>query len=502
MALAAMLFAMPLGAQAVDVSVNASIADTTPPTVTVDQPTTATTYSSATIPSNVSGTAADNSNGVGLAADSTQYSLQRQSDNKYWDGSNWVTGQVFLGTTHPATTQGTVINWSSNSILPPWLDDTYTIIPRATDKSGNTGTSDDQTFKTNFLADNAKDLTKIENIEQYQKELEDTIASILPSLVPPFVSKPQVSDITEGGAIISFTTNIKAFPIVGFIEDSLYDRTKENPYLSEVSDTTAKALSHTLALTGLKSNTTYHVQARAFSLPQVVGKSDDSTFITKASKIVGSIVERKKDSFTVLWTTDEPTSSVVEYKNLNSGRTARMTDDVKMSSHLMKIEGLPPATSYEVNISGVNEKGNVVEGGTALSVMTSKDITPPAVSGFKVANALVPGRNDRIQTIVTWTTDEPSDSIVYYEEGVGAAGETKDPKNKSDLYDSLVTNHNVILSSLKPGAIYRIKITSTDESGNTGSFGPRTTLTPRQTESITDIIFKNFEDSFKFMRNI
>ncbi len=378
----------------------------------------------------------------------------------------------------------------------------YYIKVSAVDKAGNTGTGGEQTFKTSFLSEDLKDLTKIENIEQFQKEIEATIESILPSLVPPFITKPVISDITEGSAKISFRTNIKAFPVVVFAEDGVYDETKENPYTGEMSDTTEKATSHELALTGLKGNTKYHIQARGFSLPKVIGKSADVTFITKASKIAGSIVERKKDSFTVVWTTEQPTSSIVEFKDLKRGITGRKTDDAKKKSHSMKIENLPSGTAYEVNLSGVTEQGNVAEAGSPISVTTSTDTTPPVISGFKVDNALVPGRTDRIQTIVSWVTDEPSDSTVYYQEGAGTPGDTEELANKNEVLDSYITNHSVILPSLKPGTIYRLKVTSSDDSGNLGSFGPRTVITPKQTESITDIIFKNFEDSFKFLQKI
>ncbi|MEK7568831.1 MAG: Ig-like domain-containing protein, partial [Patescibacteria group bacterium] len=378
----------------------------------------------------------------------------------------------------------------------------YHLKVSANDKAGNTGTGSDQTFKTTFLSENLKDMAKIENIEQFQKEIEDTIESILPSLVPPFVSKPTVTDITENGATVSFRTNIKSFPVVGFVEDALYDATKETPYTGEVSDTTEKAVDHTVALLNLKQNTKYRVQARAFSLPKVIGKSADITFTTKASKITGSIIERKKDSFTVVWTTDEPTSSIVEYKNVKSGITERKTDDAKRTSHSMRVENLPSGTTYAVDISGLNEGGNVVEAGASLTVTTSRDVTPPVISGFKVDNALVPGRTDRIQTIVSWKTDEPANSTTYYEEGAGTAGDTRELANKNEVLDSYVMAHSVILPNLKPGTIYRLKVTSSDDSGNEGSFGPRTVITPRQTESITDIIFKNFEDSFKFLRDI
>ena len=168
----------------------------------------------------------------------------------------------------------------------------------------------------------------------------------------------------------------------------------------------------------------------------------------------------------------------------------------------MRIDNLPSGTTYTVDISGLNEQGNVVEAGAPLSVTTSRDVTPPTISGFKVDNALVPGRTDRIQTIVSWKTDEPSNSTVYYEEGAGTAGDTEELANKNEVLDSYIMAHSVILPNLKPGTIYRLKVTSSDDSGNEGSFGPRTVITPRQTESITDIIFKNFEDSFKFLQKI
>lgn len=110
---------------------------------------TATTYTAATIPITFTGTAADSSTGLGLAANSTQFSIQRQSDGKYWNGSTWVSLTTYLGTTHSGTTQGTSVDWTSNAILPPWLDDTYTVIARATDRAGNTTDSSLVTFSIN-----------------------------------------------------------------------------------------------------------------------------------------------------------------------------------------------------------------------------------------------------------------------------------------------------------------------------------------------------------------
>ncbi|MEK7183996.1 MAG: Ig-like domain-containing protein [Patescibacteria group bacterium] len=146
----ALVFLVPSLAAAVDITVNATIADTTPPsTIIIDQPVTGTTYTPATIPTIFSGTGGDTTTGVGLSANSIQLTLQRQSDGLYWDGANWVAGPVFLGTNHPATTQGTIANWTSSFTMPPWLDDTYTVIARAVDRAGNVASSSSVTFTIN-----------------------------------------------------------------------------------------------------------------------------------------------------------------------------------------------------------------------------------------------------------------------------------------------------------------------------------------------------------------
>jgi len=117
---------------------------------------------------------------------------------------------------------------------------------------------------------------------------------------------------------------------------------------------------------------------------------------------------------------------------------------------------------------------------------------------------VVPGVNDRTQTIISWKTDEPSTSTVYYEEGTGAgaADSQKELTNKVEITNSYVLDHAVVLSVLKPGGLYRIQVGSTDLAGNNTILPIKTIVVPRQTESILDVIFKNFEDTFKFLRQV
>jgi hypothetical protein len=117
-----------------------------------------------------------------------------------------------------------------------------------------------------------------------------------------------------------------------------------------------------------------------------------------------------------------------------------------------------------------------------------------------VDSALVPGRTDRTQTIVSWKTDEPATSVVYYEEGTGSATDKlSQVKDSGSVYTD---NHVVILTNLKPGTIYRFQIVSADDANNMTKLPVRTIVTPSQSESIVDVIFKNFDDTFKFMRSV
>jgi hypothetical protein len=371
---------------------------------------------------------------------------------------------------------------------------------KAIDKAGNQTTADDMTFNTPFLSESTTTVP-LDDTALLQSKIEDLIQSALPSLTAPFITTPVVTDITEHGATITFKSNVKAYGLLSYATDDEFVA-NPNTYALDIASSPDKQTTHKVVLTSLKPNTKYHIQASGYVFQQVIGKSDLMTFTTKTSQIQGSIAERKKDSFTVVWTTEEPTTAIVSYKDTNSGITLRSTDEVMHTAHSLKVDKLPSGTTYIVNISGVNEKGNTVESATPIKVTTSTDVTPPAITGFNVSGTLVPGRNDRIQTVVSWKTDEPADSTVYYEEGAGTPNDTKDLANKATGTGTITASHSVILASLKPGTIYRIKVTSTDDSGNKATFGPRTIITPQQTQSITDIIFKNFEDSFKFLRQL
>jgi hypothetical protein len=369
---------------------------------------------------------------------------------------------------------------------------------KVADKSGNFTTSEDRTFKTLFISELLTDSSFLDKTTDIQGKLESLIESALPSLSPPFLSTPTIVNITESGATISWTTNIKTYGSLNYATEEDYKANKGS-YILNVPSSPDKLAMHSIELSSLKPNTKYHLQAISYVFPQVLGKTSDITFITKAPSIQGSIVERKTDSFRAIWTSGSPSTSIVDYKNTLTGESNRKVIKEQSTYHDVSVTHLTPGVTYDVSISGITPSGNLLEAQYPFTITMGIDKTPPQIAFIKVNSALVSGRTDRAQTVISWNTDEPATSLVTYEEGSGTS--LKELTNKiAEKTDNFTTSHAVIIPSLKVGTIYRIQVASTDEAGNVNKLPIRSIITPRNSESVVDVIFKNFEETFKVFR--
>ena len=369
---------------------------------------------------------------------------------------------------------------------------------KANDKSGNFSKSADQTFTTKFAAEALEELITLENAAQFQEQLEGIIESVMPSLIPPFISKVDINEITEDSVVIEWSTNVSSYGSVAYALDAEYNTEQANPYSIEISQTGDKDREHWVELISLFPGTLYHFQAKSFVFPGVIGKSKDLTFYTKMSVVKPEIVKLGNTQLEIRWITDGETSSFVEYKNLITGKINRTGDSEKVKTHSVSLENLVPDNIYELRVFGYDVKNNIIEG-NPITVRTKKDIVPPIISSIKINNALLPGRTDRLQTVVSWRTNEPSNSLVYFKEGVGVEDITV---NKVGQDYEFTTDHIVIITTLKPSKVYRIKIVSTDESDNIASSPIRTILTPHSAESVFDIITRNLQETFGFLKKL
>ncbi|MDP2703997.1 MAG: fibronectin type III domain-containing protein, partial [bacterium] len=368
------------------------------------------------------------------------------------------------------------------------------------DKGGNDTFSENKTFRTPFLVENIDTRVEVESFDVVQEEIENALESILPSIVPPFIEEPKVASTTETTAVITWKTNIGSYSTVSYVPEGEYNPLSLNPYRLEVSETEKKVREHQMELTNLTPNTKYHFQAKSFSLPKSIGKSADLTFVTKASKIEPKIASVQKTSITVNWQTNEPATSIIDYTNLTTGKRERVIDNRQDTNHSIQLENLTPDTAYRVETLGVNKNGNILEAAGDLTVRTQKDVLAPEVTSLNISNTLIPGRTDLVQTTITWKTNEPASSIIEYQEGATKTGDTLEQREEKQNLET--TDHSFTITKLSPGRIYQVRALSEDEAGNVGSSPVRMIVTPRQSESIFDVVIRNFEDSFQFVRKL
>jgi alkaline phosphatase len=92
------------------------------------------------------------------------------------------------------------------------------------------------------------------------------------------------------------------------------------------------------------------------------------------------------------------------------------------------------------------------------------DVTPPTLSDVTIVEI-----TDR-SAILTWSTDEPADSWVYY-------GTSEDLECQTGS-STMVTEHSVQLTGLNPGTLYHYQVSSMDPFGNQ-TYGLELTFTTR-----------------------
>jgi len=88
---------------------------------------------------------------------------------------------------------------------------------------------------------------------------------------------------------------------------------------------------------------------------------------------------------------------------------------------------------------------------------------------------------------------------VEYRQGVALG---KNYPLKSRLDTNLTTSHLVVLGGFKTSDIYHFRAISKDRAGNEGASVDYTILTPQKKESLLQIIVKNLEETFGFLRKL
>ena len=179
----------------------------------------------------------------------------------------------------------------------------------------------------------------------------------------PIISNVQASNIGLTGVTIAWTTDQLSNSQVNYGTATSYSKT-----FPAAANATDNVTSHSVTLTGLSSGTLYHYQATSSNVSGFT-VSADFTFTTLVphAPIISNVqaVSITASSATIVWTTDEPSNSQVNYGTTTSysntfPAAVNATDNV--TNHSVTVSGLASGTLYHYQAMSSNAIGFTVSG--------------------------------------------------------------------------------------------------------------------------------------------
>src|SRR5574341_1140943 len=341
-----------------------------------------------------------------------------------------------LGTSYGSTsTDATLVTSHSRTLIGLTASTTYHFRVRSADAAGNASSSTDFVFTT----------------------------SALPDTTPPTLSNITAGSLTSSGATITWTTNEASTTQVNYGTTTAYG--------ASTALNSSLFTAHSATLSGLQAATVYHFRVRSADAAGNLALSGDTTFTTLAAPdttpptISGVVASSTGATSTVItWSTNEPSTSVVDY-GLGTSYGSTSTDATLVTSHSRTLIGLTASTTYHFRVRSADAAGNA-SSSTDFVFTTSAlpDTTPPTLSNITAGSLTSSGAT------ITWTTNEASTTQVNY-------GTTTAYGASTALNSSLFTAHSATLSGLQAATVYHFRVRSADAAGNLALSGDTTFTT-------------------------
>lgn len=347
------------------------------------------------------------------------------------------------------------------------------------------------------------------------------------TLSTPTISKVEVSDQTLESAVITWLSANLTSADIEYGETTAYGKTLE------VSVGTAEA-THSVKVNDLTHSTTYHFRIKGVDVDENDIVSDDYTFQTiifpKFTAMVLNTDQGETGTAVVLgWVSNVPTTGTLEYQpvkvdpeyakkakdNLSSPEVLlAMTQDELASipvipvsavkklaqtesvlQHVERISDLEDGAIYVITVRGRDAYGNEVVS-DPIRYVTGADTRPPQMKNLIFETPISgTGPEATVQIIVSWETDEPSIGQVAWGEGSGS-----EYSQLSEKEEGMATKHVIVLRELRPTTSYHLKVISTDRMKNASESEDTVVVTPSAQEAAFDVIIKNLEDIFGFLK--
>jgi hypothetical protein len=359
-----------------------------------------------------------------------------------------------------------------------------------------------------LLAEFAGDIS-IGSLESTLMSQYDALNKLSIMVPAPILSAEPAVSVTANSASIKWRTNKEATSFVAYGPSVVYDLYKSKQgYNMLVGDPEKFTLDHQVSISGLLPQTVYHYQVKSKAKVGAEAVSRDFTFKTldESFDISNFYVDRiAANKASVKWVTNMPADSQVTYipyrdNKLSVEEEKTMGDKHLTIAHEFTLEDLESGVIYQIELQSVDGKNRKsVKQIPAFS--TSKDDLPPEISQVQTESMMSQGKDAKVQTIITWMTNEPTICQLSYDKGV-VKNENVILKNKLPIESGYSKKHTVVITDFEPATVYSLQISSTDSGGNTTKSPIRTIITPRQKETVFDLILTNFKETFGWINNI
>ncbi len=347
------------------------------------------------------------------------------------------------------------------------ITDRSAVIIWETDKParGTLQLSDGQSFETQelstfnrILVSNLTPVTEytaaVRSIDK-DEQLSDSRSTVFTTLqrpddLPPqFVEGPTIRNITDTEFEVTFCADE---PVFGVITVDTVD------YLLDQLD-----VCHDLVIDQRVPATEYEVFVRitdAFGNGPTLSEPLRVTTLpapdNKAPEILLTpmVIDISATQATVIWTTNEPSTSGVSY---NDGTQYHVVSEQHyVTEHSMPLTDLTPETTYQLTVSSTDANGNgpTLSAPISFTTLAEEDTQAPAFIGAPLIQNIT-----HQSVVIRWQTDEPSTTRL-------ALGTSADQLERIETKNGLRTSHNLAVTGLEPETVYYYQVQTQDAAGN------------------------------------
>ena len=234
--------------------------------------------------------------------------------------------------------------------------------------------------------------------------------------------------------------------------------------------------SHSVTLSGLSASTLYHYRVKSRDAAGNLSTSGDYTFTTTTpldttAPVISNISTGNITSTdaTVTWTTDEASTSQVEYGTSSNYGSASSLDSNLATSHTVTLSGLTPNTTYSFRVLSSDQAGN--QGTSASSNFTTQNAPqtgkPAAIKDLKVRT----GASKRNSVILDWTATGADGTVILSAQKITENG----TDGTASAYDLRMSTQKIIEDGITPA---HGEINFSAAAKITGMTAPKTAGTP------------------------